>query len=292
MDGCDICRYGAWWACWAPAMARVLRGREPSRLPRPQCAGRPGWRSAPGRTYPTTGRGGAPGPRLDLAISATSLPYNLAHAIGSGLRIADWAGLRAGAAALPPVLRDRWPAPPAWRAPACWSRRPCSPCRPRPWPRRLGTGLRPTCSKAQNRDGGFGTGPGFDSNALFSGWAALGLAAAGHLYSTCRRGSGRSLSPPTSGVSSAPSATSARWSARRLRLRAAGLSPSRFGGPTWQRRSGEGAAGTGSIGGYASYTAFESAAPPARRGRAPVRTLLIGWRCRTTGGRRLRGGPF
>ena len=32
---------------------------------------------------------------------------------------------------------------------------------------------------AQNRDGGFGSAPGSPSSELYSGWAALGLAAAG-----------------------------------------------------------------------------------------------------------------
>ena len=33
---------------------------------------------------------------------------------------------------------------------------------------------------AENRDGGFGAAPGQRSSTLYSGWAALGLAAAGH----------------------------------------------------------------------------------------------------------------
>ena len=39
---------------------------------------------------------------------------------------------------------------------------------------------RATCCGAENADGGFGAAPGQPSAALYTGWAALGLAAAGH----------------------------------------------------------------------------------------------------------------
>jgi Prenyltransferase and squalene oxidase repeat len=42
---------------------------------------------------------------------------------------------------------------------------------------------------AQNRDGGFGAAPGQSSNALYSGWAALGLASAGYSPARLQRGS-------------------------------------------------------------------------------------------------------
>ncbi len=45
-----------------------------------------------------------------------------------------------------------------------------------------------TCSRAQNSDGGFGAAAGQPSSRLFSGWAALGLAAAGHDPATVARG--------------------------------------------------------------------------------------------------------
>ncbi|MGH2873312.1 MAG: prenyltransferase/squalene oxidase repeat-containing protein [Solirubrobacteraceae bacterium] len=43
---------------------------------------------------------------------------------------------------------------------------------------------------AQNSDGGFGAAPGQPSNELYSGWAALGLAAAGRELTTVSRGPG------------------------------------------------------------------------------------------------------
>ena len=46
--------------------------------------------------------------------------------------------------------------------------------------------------RAQNVDGGFGPGPGQRSTDLHSGWAALGLAAAGRNPADVRRGGGRS----------------------------------------------------------------------------------------------------
>ena len=42
---------------------------------------------------------------------------------------------------------------------------------------------------AQNGDGGFGAAPGQSSNALYSGWAALGLASAGYSPARLQRGS-------------------------------------------------------------------------------------------------------
>ena len=66
---------------------------------------------------------------------------------------------------------------------------------------------------AQNRDGGFGGAPGQESGALFSGWAALGLAAAGHNPRDVSR-HGRCAGRLRARVRAAPSATSARWSAR------------------------------------------------------------------------------
>ena len=92
--------------------------------------------------------------------------------------------------------------------------------------------------KAQNRDGGFGSGPGYDSNALFSGWAALGLAAADRNPRDVHRRGGRSL------------AAYVRRSQRTERdigevertvmvLRAAGLSAvAASPGATWRRRCG------------------------------------------------------
>jgi energy-coupling factor transport system substrate-specific component len=81
---------------------------------------------------------------------------------------------------------------------------------------------------AQNRDGGFGPAPGQASTQLFSGWAALGLAAEGYSASRVERG-GHSLLAylrSTAGGDSDPGALERSI----LAAVAAGADPRRFGG--------------------------------------------------------------
>ena len=83
--------------------------------------------------------------------------------------------------------------------------------------------------RAQNRDGGFGAAAGQASNELFSGWAALGLAAAGHNPRDVARRGGRSL---TAYVARRAGALGDIGEVERtiLLLEAAGLSSRDFGG--------------------------------------------------------------
>ena len=80
---------------------------------------------------------------------------------------------------------------------------------------------------AQNADGGFGGAPGQPSSQLFSGWAALGLAAEGYNPRSVKRGSSSALAYLSSG-----SAASDPGSIERtiLTAAAAGVSPASFGG--------------------------------------------------------------
>jgi len=80
---------------------------------------------------------------------------------------------------------------------------------------------------AQNSDGGFGGAPGQPSSQLFSGWAALGLAADGYNPRDVRRGSSSLVDYLT-----AASAASDPGSIERTILvaAAAGMSPASFGG--------------------------------------------------------------
>ncbi len=56
--------------------------------------------------------------------------------------------------------------------------------------------------RAQNADGGFGAAPGQGSNALYSGWAALGLASAGYDPADVARGSRTALDYVRGGAAS------------------------------------------------------------------------------------------
>ena len=73
-----------------------------------------------------------------LAIAATSLPYNLAHAIGNvGFSLLIGPAFVRALRALPPPLRGALAG--AGRRGGrrlCWPWWPCWPCPPRPWPRR------------------------------------------------------------------------------------------------------------------------------------------------------------
>jgi hypothetical protein len=109
--------------------------------------------------------------------------------------------------------------------------------------------------RAQNRDGGFGAAPGQRSSPLYSGWSAIGLAAAGRNPRDVRRRGGRSI------------ASYVRNGVRTLRdvgeiertilvIGAAGLSPRTFGGRDLVAQVERRRRGDGSIAGFVSYTAF------------------------------------
>jgi energy-coupling factor transport system substrate-specific component len=184
-----------------------------------------------------------------VAVSASSLPYNLAHVVGNVvfcvlvgpafLRALTryrrrfevrWAPAAASAALLVLLLAPVGAAAaPADRA-AAW------------------------LARAQNRDGGFGSAPGQASGVLFTGWASLGLAAGDRNPRDVQRG-GRSPIDFT------------RGEARRIRdvgelertilvLDAAGVSPRSFGGRDLIARLERYRRADGSFSGFVSYTAF------------------------------------
>jgi energy-coupling factor transport system substrate-specific component len=192
-----------------------------------------------------------------VAVSGTSLPYNLAHAIGNFLFC-----LLLGPAFVRALrryrrrLEVRWEAAQAGAAVALIALAVAATAVPKaeaaagPADRAVRYLLR-----AQNADGGFGSAPGQRSSPLFTGWAGLGLAAAARNPRDVRRRGGRSI------------AAYVERESRSLRdigeiertillLKAAGLSPRGFGGRDLvaqverRRRAG------GSIAGYVSYTAF------------------------------------
>ena len=185
-----------------------------------------------------------------LAVSGSSLPYNLAHVIGNVafclligpalLRALSryrrrfevrWAPAAAGAAALMLLVL---PASAPAASPAA---------RATEW-----------LTRVQNTDGGFGSDRGAASGQLFTGWASLGLAATGRNPGDVER-RGRS---PIDFI---------RRNARRIRdvgeiertilvLKAAGASPRSFGGRDFVARLERFRRADGSFSGFVSYTAF------------------------------------
>ena len=112
-----------------------------------------------------------------LAVSASSLPYNIAHVVGNvGFCLLIGPGLVRALARFRRRFEVRW-APAAasaavllvlLAAPASASAASAA--------SRAATWL----ERAQNTDGGFGSDRGSGSGQLFTGWASLGLAATGH----------------------------------------------------------------------------------------------------------------
>ena len=107
---------------------------------------------------------------------------------------------------------------------------------------------------AQNADGGWGLGPGQTSTDLATGWAALGLAAAGHNPLDVRR---RGRSPIDYMRSRARRVTDIGGIERTvLVVRAAGLNPRRFGGRDLIAAIARRQQRSGAIAGFVSYTSF------------------------------------
>ena len=83
---------------------------------------------------------------------------------------------------------DLDPRGPAWRRRCCWPRWSWARSRPHGAPARAAVTSPPSLDLAaanyllgsENADGGFGPAPGQPSDQLYAGWAALGLASAGH----------------------------------------------------------------------------------------------------------------
>jgi prenyltransferase beta subunit len=232
-------------------LARVLRNREPGRLVLAAVCGLAGlafgaWMDLYQLTLAA---------RQDLdtyiALSASSLPYNLAHAIGNVVFC-----LLIGPVFIRALRRYRrrfqvrWAAPAAAGAvllvllalPAVAAAAPAD--RAERW--LLGT---------QNDDGGFGAAPGQASSPLYSGWTGLGLAVAGHNPRDLQRRGGRTLASYLQ--RNAGSIRDIGEIERTvLLLEAAGLSAERFAGRDLVAAIRAKRRADGSISGYVSYTAF------------------------------------
>ena len=231
--------------------ARVMRGREPSRLLLAAVCGFAGlafgaWMDVYQWTL-------AARQDLDsyLAIAGTSLPYNLAHAIGNvGFALLIGPAFVRALGRYRRRFQVRWPAPAGaaaatllllvMAAPALAAGSPAA--KAERWLR-----------GAQNRDGGFGSAPGQSSGALFSGWAALGLASSGeNPRDVSRHGRALSAYVAKEGRSERDIGEVERTV---MVLRAAGL-PARLGGRDLVAEIRSRRRGDGSIAGYVSYTAF------------------------------------
>jgi energy-coupling factor transport system substrate-specific component len=195
-----------------------------------------------------------------LSFSAASLTFNLAHAMGNLLFC-----LAFGPAFVRALLRFRarfevrWDAPPAALggaacalvALAAAGAALAPPARAADGAARRAAGY---LVRVQNIDGGFGAAPGQRSTGVHTGWATLGLAAAGRAPATVRR-AGRSPADYLAGI--APRLRDTGDLERTiLALAAAGVSPRRAGGADLVRRLLARRRADGSFGGYVNLTAF------------------------------------
>ena len=216
-----------------------------------------------------------------LAVSATSLPYNLAHAVGNFLFC-----LLIGPAFVRALRRYRS------RLEFRWSPAPASvacallalalvgggPAGPAEAAQGAADRAARYLQRSQNTDGGFGAAPGQRSSDLYSGWAGLGLAAGGLNPQDVRRRGGRSL---TSYLQRRGRSLRDIGEVERtiLLLKAAGLSARDFGGRDLMARVERARRADGSIGGYVSYTAFGALA--LRAGGERVGRPMLSWLVRS-----------
>ncbi len=186
-----------------------------------------------------------------IAVSGSSLPYNLAHVVGNvvfclligpGLLRAlsryrrrfevRWAPAAAAAAGVLLLL-----AVPAGAAAASAGDRATT------W-----------LAKAQNRDGGFGSAPGQASGALFTGWASLGVAAGDRNPRDVERRGNSAIDFIRGEAGEIREVGEVERTI--LVIEAAGLSASRFAGRDFIARLERYRRANGSFSGFVSYTAF------------------------------------
>ena len=130
--------------------------------------------------------------------------------------------------------------------------------------------------RAQNSDGGFGPAPGAGSTQMHTGWAALGLAAAGRNPRDVERGGRSVVDYMTANVGKLRGDLGER-SRTILALRAAGVSPRRLGGRDLLGELVRAQESDGSFAGLVNTTAFavlalRAAGRPARDSRGASRS--------------------
>ena len=240
-------------------LAHLWRGREPSRLALAIACGAAGLAFGAFMDVYQWSFTYSNDPGSYLVVASTSLPYNLAHAIGNVAFC-----LLIGPAFIRALRRYRrrfevrWPVPGAAAAATVAALLVVAGGLSTP-PSAQAAGSSDKAARyllrAQNRDGGFGNAPRASSNGLMTGWAALGLGAARKNPGYVKRRGGRTITRYLSRT------------ARGLRdlgelertilvLKAAGVSPRRFGGRNLVSELVAERRGDGSFRGQVSYTAF------------------------------------
>ena len=253
-------------------LARVLRDREPSRLLLAAVCGAAGLVFGAWMDLYQLSLAAHQDLETYLALSASSLPYNIAHATGNVVFC-----LLIGPIFIRALRRYRRRFEVRWAAPAAAGAvllvlllaLPAAAGAATPAERAERYVLR-----AQNSDGGFGAAPGQSSSQLYSGWSGLGLATAGHNARDVRRRGGRTLASYLKRT--AGSVRDIGEIERTvLLLEAAGISSRRFGGRDLVAAIRSRRRPDGSIAGFVSYTAFGILA--LRAADAPAGGSTVAW---------------
>jgi energy-coupling factor transport system substrate-specific component len=237
-------------------LARVLHGREPNRFVLAAVCGVAGllfgaWMDVYQWTFAA---------RQDLdsyiAVAGTSLPYNVAHAVGNVVFC-----LLIGPAFLRALARYRRRFEVRWqRSPAPIVAGVVALALVLAVPATAGAATAADRAeryllRAQNRDGGFGTAPKQSSSPLYTGWAGLALGSAGRNPRDVKRSGGRSLAAYV--LRGSGSLRDIGEIERTVLLaRVAGMNPRRFGGRDLIAEIERRRRADGSISGFVSYTAF------------------------------------
>jgi len=124
---------------------------------------------------------------------------------------------------------------------------------------------------AQNQDGGFGAAPGQASTQLFSGWAALGLAAEGYNPRDVRKNGATVIDYLSAGAASASDPGSVERTI--LAVVAAGLNPASFGGHDLVAALERDIRGDGSVSEQTNLTSFAVLALRAAGATPPPSTV-------------------
>jgi prenyltransferase beta subunit len=160
-------------------VAKLVRGREPARLPLALLCAFAGFAYGALLDLYQTTLTAQPDLASYAAVSGTSFPYNLAHALGNFTF-----ALLIGPAFVRALRRYKRRFEVHWEKPAVAALLAilCAPLLVTPAAANASTPKQRALTylrNAQNKDGGFGGAPGQSSSGLYTGWAALGLAAAG-----------------------------------------------------------------------------------------------------------------
>jgi len=186
-----------------------------------------------------------------IAVSGSSLPYNLAHVIGNVVFcLLIGPGLLRALSRYRRRFEVRWaPAAAAAGAVLLLLALPLGASAASPSKRAAAYLV-----KAQNKDGGFGSTPGTASGALYSGWASLGLAASGHNPRDVERRGHSAIDYIRSGARQIRDVGEVERTI--LAVEAAGLNARNFAGRDFVARLNGYRRDDGSFSGFISYTAF------------------------------------